>query len=106
MKRGKIMNQIIKNLQDVKEKIRAQWNKLTDDEIEESRGNVDDLQGRLKKAYGYDDKQARREFEDFTATNSLEFMDDNQDDQLLHPEDPTVSPAAPIIPRDGSKIIQ
>jgi uncharacterized protein YjbJ (UPF0337 family) len=94
--------QIIKNLHDVKEKIRAQWNKLTDDDINESKGNVDDLQGRLKKAYGYDEKQARREFDDFTASNGLEFEDDNQ---LLDVNDPTVSPAAPIMPRDG-KVFQ
>ena len=95
------MNQFIKNLHDVKEKIRAKWNKLTDDDINESRGNVDDLQGRLKKAYGYDDVKARREFDDFTASNNLEFEDS---DTLLHPEDPIVSPAAPITPRTNKNL--
>ena len=96
------MNQIIKNLHDVKDKIRAKWDKLTDQDITESRGNVDDLQGRLKKAYGYDDVKARSEFDEFTTGNKLEFEDS---DSLLNPQDPTVSPAAPIVPRDG-KIYQ
>ena len=94
--------QIIKNLHDVKEKIRAQWNKLTDDDIEETHGSVNELQGRLKKAYGYDDKQARREFDDFTAINGLQIEEENQ---LFDVDDPIVSPAAPIMPRDG-KVFQ
>lgn len=97
------MNQIIKNLHDVKEKIRAKWHKLTDDDISESKGHVGDLQGRLKKAYGYDDSQARREFDDFTTSHNIEF--EKNSDKLLNPEDPIPSPAVPIIPRD-SKIIQ
>ena len=101
-KRGHLMNQIIKNLHDVKEKIRAKWDKLTDQDITESRGNVDDLQGRLKKAYGYDDTKTKSEFDEFTTSNDLQFEDS---DSLLNPEDPTVSPAAPIVPRTG-KIFQ
>jgi uncharacterized protein YjbJ (UPF0337 family) len=91
------MNQFIKNLHEVKDKIRAKWDKLTDHDIHESQGNVDDLQGRLKKAYGYDDTKVKSEFDEFSSNNNLEFEDDNA---LLHPEDPIVSPAAPIIPRD------
>lgn len=93
------MNQIIKNLHSIKEKMRAQWNKLTDDDIEKSKGDVDDLQGRLKKAYGYNDEQARREFDDFTSTNGVEFEETPAEEEPL-------SPATPIVPRDNSKIIQ
>lgn len=94
--------QFIKNLNEVKEKIRAQWSKLTDSDIDETQGNVRDLQSRLKEAYGYDEKRARREFDDFTAQNGLEI---ENNEQLFHPEDPTISPASPIVPRD-SKIFQ
>lgn len=96
------MNQIIKNLHQVKDKIRAKWDKLTDHDISESRGSVDDLQGRLKKAYGYDDLRARKEFNDFSSSNHLEF---EEGDTLLHPEDPIVSsPAAPITPRTNKNL--
>ena len=99
------MNQFIKNLQDVKEKIRAKWNKLSDQDIDESHGDVSNLRERVKAAYGYDETKANKEFEDFIYDNKLEFTDTDNGDTLLHPEDPIVSPAAPIIPRD-SKIIQ
>jgi uncharacterized protein YjbJ (UPF0337 family) len=94
---------MIKNFHDVKEKIRAKWNKLTEADIKESKGNVGDIQSRLKKAYGYDDKKAQREFDDFKEKNKIEI---EISDTLFHPENPIVTLGSPIMPRNSKDIIQ
>jgi uncharacterized protein YjbJ (UPF0337 family) len=55
-------------LKEVGGKIRQQWAKLTDDDVEQTRGNWDELSGRLQKTYGYTKDQAREEIEKFKQT--------------------------------------
>lgn len=45
---------------DVKGQLRAKWGKLTDDDLEEARGNRDQIIGRLQERYG-DAKEDFRE---------------------------------------------
>ncbi len=39
--------------------IRETWGQLTDDEIEQTKGNLDQLAGKLQKKYGYRLEEAR-----------------------------------------------
>lgn len=54
----------------LKGKIRQQWAKLTDNDIEAIKGNADEAKGRIQKAYGYSKDQAKKEFEKFKNSNS------------------------------------
>jgi uncharacterized protein YjbJ (UPF0337 family) len=101
------VNQFIKNLNDVKAKIRARWSRLTERDIDETHGETEHLRARIKEAYGCNEAQVNREFNDFASRNHLKFEERNEhnSDTFFHPENPIVSPATPIIPRD-SKIIQ
>jgi uncharacterized protein YjbJ (UPF0337 family) len=103
------MNQLIRNLQDVKVKLKNRWDKLTDEDIDKSQGNVTEIQSNLKRLYGYDEEHARREFDDFSRSEELKFDDFNPDSNTLGADvdsqkSPTVidpaSPLAPIMPRD------
>ncbi|MGH7803915.1 MAG: CsbD family protein [Candidatus Binatia bacterium] len=53
-----------------KGKVRQQWGKLTDDDIERVRGKRDELLGRLKERYGYERDRAEEELN--TWLDSLE----------------------------------
>lgn len=50
----------------VKGKIKAQWGKLTDDELDQIEGNYDQLCGRIQKAYGLSREQVEK---DLTSLN-------------------------------------
>jgi uncharacterized protein YjbJ (UPF0337 family) len=45
----------------LKGKIRQQWGKLTDDEIDQLQGNAEQLIGRVQERYGYTRQQAEQE---------------------------------------------
>ena len=45
----------------VKGKIRQQWGKLTDDEIDQMQGNAEQLIGRIQERYGRTREQAEQE---------------------------------------------
>ncbi|MGH7264603.1 MAG: CsbD family protein [Candidatus Rokuibacteriota bacterium] len=45
----------------LKGKIRQQWGKLTDDEVEQLQGNSEQLIGRVQERYGYTRQQAEQE---------------------------------------------
>lgn len=40
--------------------IREKWGKLTDDEIEQTDGNIDQLAGKIQSKYGYKVDEARK----------------------------------------------
>ncbi len=50
---------------EIKGKVRQAWSKLTDDDVENVKGNWEELSGRLQKTYGYDKEKARMEIENF-----------------------------------------
>lgn len=49
----------------LKGKVRAQWGKLTDDDVEKVGGKKDNLVGRLRERYGYGKDDAEREVDDW-----------------------------------------
>jgi uncharacterized protein YjbJ (UPF0337 family) len=53
------------NWNELKGKLRKQWAKLTDDDVERIRGDIEELSGRLQKMYGYTKEQAAAEIERF-----------------------------------------
>jgi len=55
------------NLKQLKGKIKQQWGKLTDDEIEEVAGSVDILAGKLQERYGWERDEAERQVKDFSS---------------------------------------
>jgi uncharacterized protein YjbJ (UPF0337 family) len=47
----------------LKGKVRQQWGKLTDDEVNQMQGNAEMLIGKIQERYGYERAQAEREVE-------------------------------------------
>lgn len=53
----------------LKGKIKQQWGKLTDDEIDQMEGNAEILAGKLQERYGLAKEDAEREARDFRTRN-------------------------------------
>lgn len=68
---GETMNRdIVKgNFTQLKGKIKEQWGKLTDDEIDQLEGKSEILAGKLQERYGYNQEQAEREVREFKQRN-------------------------------------
>lgn len=49
----------------IKGKIKQQWGKLTDDEIDQMEGNAEILAGKLQERYGLDRAEADRQAKEF-----------------------------------------
>ena len=49
----------------LKGKVRSQWGKLTDDELDQINGNSEQLVGLLQERYGYAKDRAQREVDTF-----------------------------------------
>lgn len=49
----------------MKGKIRAKYGKLNDDDLEVIKGNLEELEGRIQKAYGYTKERAKLEYQSF-----------------------------------------
>lgn len=49
----------------VKDKIKARWEKLTDDDIESFRENIDSLTGKIQLVYGCTKDHAEWEYKEF-----------------------------------------
>jgi uncharacterized protein YjbJ (UPF0337 family) len=47
----------------LKGKLRQQWGKLTDDEIDQMQGNAEMLIGKIQERYGYERERAEQEVE-------------------------------------------
>jgi uncharacterized protein YjbJ (UPF0337 family) len=47
--------------------IKRRWGKLTDDDVDIAKGDLDVLAGKLQERYGYARDRAQREIEDFLA---------------------------------------
>jgi uncharacterized protein YjbJ (UPF0337 family) len=66
------MNQDIAkgNFKQLKGKIKEQWGKLTDDEIDQMEGNAEILAGKLQERYGLDREDAERQAREFRSRNN------------------------------------
>lgn len=45
--------------------VKAQWGKLTEDEILQTEGDMERLQGKIQEKYGYSKDEAKREVNNF-----------------------------------------
>ncbi len=54
----------------MKGKIKEQWGKLTDDEIDQLEGKSDQLAGKIQERYGVAQDEAERQAQDFRSRNS------------------------------------
>jgi uncharacterized protein YjbJ (UPF0337 family) len=57
------------NWKQVKGKIKEQWGKLTDDEIDQLEGKSDQLAGRLQERFGLARHDAERQAREFRSRN-------------------------------------
>lgn len=48
----------------LKGKLRAQWGKLTDDELDQARGNTEYLIGKVQEHYGITREEAKRQIDE------------------------------------------
>lgn len=48
---------------EMKGKLKQQWGKLTDDDLTQMKGSYEELEGVLRKRYGYQRDQAEREIQ-------------------------------------------
>lgn len=55
------------NWKRLKGKVRAQWGRLTDDELEQIGGKRDKLAGSLQESYGIAQDEAENQIQDFAA---------------------------------------
>jgi uncharacterized protein YjbJ (UPF0337 family) len=53
-------NQISGKWQELKGRVRTQWNKLTDDDVGQIAGKKDELVGALQRRYGYEKEEAMK----------------------------------------------
>jgi len=47
----------------LKGKVRQQWGKLTDDDLDQAQGNAEMLIGKIQERYGRNREEAEREFD-------------------------------------------
>ena len=54
------------NVKQLRGKIKQQWGKLTEDEIDQIEGNSEILAGKLQERYGWELEEAERQVKDFS----------------------------------------
>jgi uncharacterized protein YjbJ (UPF0337 family) len=58
------------NWKQIKGKVKEQWGKLTDDEIDQLEGKGEQLAGKLQERYGLQRDEAERQAKDFRTRNN------------------------------------
>lgn len=58
------------NFNQIKGKIKQQWGKLTDDEIDQMEGHAEILAGKLQERYGLARDDAERQAREFRTSNN------------------------------------
>ncbi|AHE67944.1 CsbD family protein [Legionella oakridgensis] len=53
--------------QELKGKLRQAWGKLTNNDLEEIKGNQQEIYGKLQKHYGYTKEEAKKAVQDFLS---------------------------------------
>ena len=54
----------------LKGKVRQQWGKLTDDDVDQAQGNAETLIGKIQERYGRNREEAEREFDRWFGQHS------------------------------------
>ncbi|MBZ0297052.1 MAG: CsbD family protein [Anaerolineae bacterium] len=63
-----LWDQIAGKWTEIKGQVRTQWGRLTDDDLEQIRGNRDILVGRLQQRYGLAKEEINRQIDDWVGT--------------------------------------
>jgi uncharacterized protein YjbJ (UPF0337 family) len=58
-------NRVEGNWKQVKGKVKEQWGKLTDDDLDRIAGKRDQLEGKIQERYGIEKDRARRDIDDW-----------------------------------------
>lgn len=66
------------SLKDLKGQLKQTWSKLSDDDLTYLDGGVDQIIGKVQKAYGFTKERATEEFEKFQNKNSKYFRDERE----------------------------
>lgn len=61
------------NWKQFKGKVKEQWGKLTDDDMDVAEGKRDQLVGRIQERYGYGKEQAEKELQDWEDSNQYKW---------------------------------
>lgn len=56
---------------ELKGKIKQEWSKLTDDDLQGVEGNMDEISGRIQKVYGYSKEKAVEEYSAFKKRHNI-----------------------------------
>ena len=64
------------NLKELKGSLKQTWSKLTDDDLTYLDGGVDQIIGKVQKAYGFTKERAIEEFDNFKIQNARYFRDE------------------------------
>jgi len=64
-------DKIAGNWKQFRGEVRQQWGKLTDDDLEQVRGERDKLVGRIQERYGIAKSDAQHQLEDWERTHSF-----------------------------------
>jgi uncharacterized protein YjbJ (UPF0337 family)/ElaB/YqjD/DUF883 family membrane-anchored ribosome-binding protein len=67
-------------MKDLKGELKHTWAKLTDDDLTYLDGSVDQIIGKVQKAYGYSKDKALEEFDKFKTSHTTFFRDDRDFD--------------------------
>jgi len=54
----------------LKGRVRQQWGKLTDQDLEQLHGHVEDLAGKIQQRYGLAKEEAERQAREFRSRNN------------------------------------
>ena len=54
----------------LKGRVRQQWGKLTDQDLEQLRGHVEELAGKIQQRYGLVKEEAERQAREFRSRNN------------------------------------
>lgn len=69
--RGSRQAHIWQVLKQFKGKIKSQWGKLTDDDLEQLAGNRDELVGKIQAQYGISKEEAEKQLRDWAGKQQL-----------------------------------
>jgi uncharacterized protein YjbJ (UPF0337 family) len=58
------------NWQQLKGRVRQQWGKLTDQDLEQLQGHVEELAGKIQQRYGLAKEEAERQVKEFRSRNN------------------------------------
>jgi uncharacterized protein YjbJ (UPF0337 family) len=59
------------NWRQLKREIKAQWGKLTDDDLDRAEGDAEKLIGRVQERYGYQREEAKRGVDEVVRRHSV-----------------------------------